>query len=167
MIFRTGIICMFTLLYAAAGHGQEIGSISSTPVDPSFERYSTPANKGKNGFLEKYKLSIGTLYKSHHFNDGDYNETHDGIYLNVEGWSFGTFKNSGNVQSLFLTYNPLLYQRESLQVNLVAGLADGYRDWDLAQGDYLPILGVSAKWHLLKTVVSYDVIAFGLELPLN
>jgi hypothetical protein len=58
----------------------------------------------------------------------------------------GTYENSGNVQSDFVTYNPNLYRRKSLEVNLVTGVADGYEGWDYAQNGYLPILGVSAKW---------------------
>ena len=87
--------------------------------------------------------------------------------MSVEGWSVGTYENSGNVQSVFVTYNPNLYRGKSLEVNLVAGVADGYEGWEYAQNGYLPILGVSAKWMNLKAMLSPDVVAFGVELPLN
>ena len=121
----------------------------------------------KMGLLETTKISLGTIYKSHHFNDDGYNETHNGIYLSVEGWSVGTYENSGNVDSVFVTYNPTLYRGNSVEVNLVTGVADGYEGWDYAKNGYLPILGVSARWLNLKAMLSPDLVAFGVELPLN
>ena len=49
----------------------------------------------------------------------------------------------------------------------MTGVADGYEDWDYAQNGYLPILGVSAKWMNLKAMLSPDLVAFGVEVPLN
>jgi len=69
---------------------------------------------------------------------------HDGVYININKWSAGTYKNSADVQSMFVTYNPNLYRNESFKINLVVGVANGYEGWEYAQGDYLPILGVSA-----------------------
>jgi hypothetical protein len=79
----------------------------------------------------------------------------------------GTYENSGNVQSTFVTYNPHLYRDKSLEINLVTGMADGYEGWDYNQNGYLPILGVSAKWMNIKAMLSPHLVAFGLELPLN
>ena len=112
-------------------------------------------------------MTVGTIIRSLHFNNDGYNESHNGIYVSIEKWSIGTFNNSSNVQSVFVTYNPELYRRSSLKISLVTGVADGYEGWNYAQGDYLPMLGVSAQWMNLKTVLSYDVVAFGFELPLN
>jgi hypothetical protein len=52
-------------------------------------------------------------------------------------------------------------------MNLLAGLANGYEGWENAQGDYLLILGVSTQLGYLKTVLSPDAIALGVEFPLN
>jgi hypothetical protein len=41
--------------------------------------------------METTKISLGTIYKSHHFNNDADNETHNGIYVNVAGWSLGTY----------------------------------------------------------------------------
>ncbi len=92
---------------------------------------------------------------------------HDGVYINNNKWSAGTYKNSADVQSMFVTYNPNLYRNESFKINLVVGVANGYEGWEYAQGDYLPILGVSAQWGYLKTVLAPDALAFGIGLPLN
>jgi len=87
--------------------------------------------------------------------------------VSVEGWSVGTYENSGNVQCTFVTYNPNLYRGHSVEVNLVAGVADGHEGWDYTQDGYLPIVGVSAKWMNMKAMLSTSLVAFGLELPLN
>ena len=55
----------------------------------------------------------------------------------------------------------------SFKVNLVARIADGYEGWEYAQGDYLPVLGVSAQWTYLKTMLGPDALSFGFELLLN
>ena len=115
-------------------------------------------------------MSIGTVLKSYHFakyDYHDYNETHNGVYININKWSAGTYKNSSDVQSTFVTYNPNLYRKELFEVNLVVGIANGYEGWEYAQGDYLPVLGVSAQWKYLKTMLGPDAIAFGIELSLN
>ena len=123
-------------------------------------------NRGE-GLLATSDVAIGTILTSHHFDNEDYNETHNGIYLSIDEWTLGTYKNSGNDQSNFVTYNSEIYRKHQLEVDLVIGLADGYGDWELARGEYLPILGFSTKWTYFKTMMSYDVVAFGLELPLN
>ena len=146
--------------------GQEAYYISSNALQLESDAY-LPAVNVRRGLLETTKITVGTIYKSHHFEDENYNESHNGIYLSVANWSVGTYKNSGNVQSVFVTYNSNLYQTKSLQVDLVAGLADGYQDWPYAQDDYLPILGVSARWMNLKAMFSPAVLTFGVELPLN
>ena len=155
------------LLVTGVSKGYEYDSISNNAVNLGSDSYSMSAKSKNRGLLETTKISVGTIYKSHHFNSDDYNETHNGIYLNVEQWSLGTYENSGNVQSIFVTYNPNLYQSKSLEVNLVAGVADGYEGWKYAQNGLLPVLGVSARWMNLKTMLSPDVVAFGIELPLN
>ena len=124
----------------------------------------------KKGYLEEAEMSIGTILKSYHFSKydyHDYNETHNGLYINMNNWSAGTYRNSSDVQSTFVTYNPNLYRKASIKINLVTGVANGYEGWEHAQGDYLLVLGVSAQWKYLKTVLVPDSVAFGLEFPLN
>jgi hypothetical protein len=163
------ILSVTLMLYTGVSQGYEFDSISSNSLDLGSNAYHIPVTQQKNGLLETTKLFLGTIYKSHHFDDGDYdyNETHNGIYVSVERWSVGTYENSGNVQSSFVTYNPRLYHNNSLEVNLVTGVADGYEGWDYNQNGYLPILGVSAKWMNIKAMLSPHLVAFGLELPLN
>jgi hypothetical protein len=161
------ILAIFLLLHSGSSNALENGDISDGSLNFQLDAYHLPVSKARNGFLETTKMKLGTIYKSHHFNDEGYNETHNGIYLGVANWAVGTYKNSGYKQSYFVTYNSQLYQHKSLKVNLVTGVADGYRGWNLAQGDYLPVMGVSAQWMYLKTMISYDVLAFGVELPLN
>lgn len=163
------ILVIVQLLYAGVVKGEENDIITTAALNIDLEPYRVPSSnrQGQRGYLEEARIRIGTILKSHHFTSDDYNETHDGIYLSVENWSLGTYRNSGDVQSTFITYNPRLYRSRSLEINLVAGVADGYEDWELAQGEYLPLLGVSAQWMYLRTMLSYDVVAFGFELPLN
>ena len=89
------------------------------------------------------------------------------MYININKWSAGTYKNSSDVQSTFVTYNPNLYRNKSFKINLVAGIANGYEGWEYAQGDYLPVMGVSAQWKYLTTMLLPETIAFGFELLLN
>ena len=155
------------MFYSGVAMGEKSEPITTAALDLDIDAYQAPSLNRQRGYLEATRISIGTILKSHHFNNRDYNETHDGIYLSVEDWSLGTYRNSGNVQSTFLTYNPSLYHSRSLEVNMVAGVADGYQGWEFAQGDYLPLVGVSAQWMGLRAMLSYDVVAFGFELPLN
>ncbi len=161
------VVTVAFLLNTGVCKGYEFDSISSNSLDLGSNQYELSVTKRKKGLLETTKISLGTIYKSHHFDNGDYNETHHGIYLSIEGWSLGTYENSGNAQSVFLTYNPNLYRRNSVEVDLVTGVADGYEGWDYARNGYLPILGVSAKWMSLKAMLSPHLLAFGFELPLN
>ena len=161
------IIAIAGLMYAGIAQGEQGDVITTAALNLELDPYQVPSTSRQRGYLEEARISIGTILKSHHFTNDDYNETHDGIYLSVENWSLGTYRNSGDVQSTFITYNPRLYRSRSLEINLIAGVADGYEDWELAQGEYLPLLGVSAQWMYLRTMLSYDVIAFGFELPLN
>jgi len=161
------ILSLTLLLYTGVSKGYEYDSISSNSLGLGSNAYHFSVTEQKKGLLETTKIYLGTIYKSHHFNGDDYNETHNGIYMSVERWSVGTYENSSNVQSVFVTYNRNLYREKSLEVNLVTGVADGYEGWNYAQNGYLPILGVSAKWMNLKAMLSPDLVAFGVELPLN
>ena len=162
------LVVIGLLMYTGVSYGKEGDTITTSALNLNIDQYRLPSPTRKRGYLEETRISIGTILKSHHFdNNHNYNENQDGIYLRVENWSLGTYRNSGNVQSTFVTYNPVLYRNRSMQVNLVAGMADGYEGWELAQGEYLPLLGASAQWMYLRTMVSLDVVAFGFELPLN
>ena len=156
--------------FAADNEGPE--KISTSALDKSTQPYISPksSSTSKNGFLEENKIAIGTILTSRHFKKYDYydyNETHNGAYLTLNRWSTGAFTNSAGEQSIFVTYNPELYQNRSLMVNMVTGVANGYKGWENAQGDYVAILGVSAQWMFLKTMLTYDSVTFGMEVPLN
>ncbi len=155
---------------AAVNDGDENADIVTSALDLDTTPYGNPVRSSRTtkGFLENTEIAIGTILKSHHFDDEyDYNESHDGLYININRWSVGTYTNSSYSRSHFITYNSPLYRSRSLTVNFVTGVANGYEGWEHAQGDYLPIVGASARWSYLKAMLSYDVVAVGLELPLN
>ena len=168
------IIFVAVSLYTGASKGEGNAefhtSVVSLEIEPYRSTNSSSTSNLKKGFLEENKIAIGTILKSHHFDKYDYHdyqESHNGVYININKWSTGTYRNSADAQSIFITYNPNLYRKKSFMVNLVTGVANGYDGWQYSQGDYMPILGVSAQWTYLKTMLSYDAVAFGLELPLN
>lgn len=154
-------------LFPGVVKGQELGDNPALVAGFDIDPLRMTLLDNRRGYLETAKISVGTILRSRHFSTRDFNETHHGIYLNLDRWSIGTYRNSGDEQSAFVTYNPELYRKESFAINLVAGVADGYEGWNLAQDEYLPILGVSANWMNLRTLLSFDVVAFGFELPLN
>ena len=161
-------------LYTSASQGEADTDIVTSALSPEFDAYisSYPAStrSSTKGFLEETKMAVGVLLTSHHFkkyDDYDYQESNNGIYLNIESWSTGTYRNSADEQSAFVAYNSNLYKNGLFQVGLVTGIANGYDGWQNAQGDYMPILGFSTQWAYLKTILSYDALALGIELPLN
>ena len=169
------LLLIAVLPHMVFAEGVKVASIS---IGDDFTRMEVPdhrpvtalASSFNEGVLQQTELAIGTILKSYHFSKYDYydyNETHNGIYLNVNRWSAGTYMNSSNIQSVFVSYNPNLYSNESFKINMVAGVANGYEGWEYAQGDYVPVLGFSAQWKSLKTVLLPDGVAFGVELPLN
>ncbi len=162
----SGLLIALSLLGGTC-RGEEYAQVSENSFNADINAYKAQMSIDKRGYLEKTRLSIGTIVKSHHFKRADYNETHNGIYLSIDRWSIGSYLNSGYEQSTFVTYNPQLYRSRSLNVNLVAGVADGYEGWEYAQHGYLPIVGVTAQWMYLKTMLSFDLVALGFELPLN
>ena len=170
------LLILFVALSFNAGAAENGDSedLSTSALDPAIAPYISPISSSppERGFLEENTLAIGAIVKSHHFDKDkydyhDYNEYHNGVYLSINRWSTGTYINSADERSVFVTYNPELYQDRSFMVKLVTGLANGYEGWENAQGDYLVILGVSAQWTFLKTVLSYDSVIFGMEVPLN
>jgi hypothetical protein len=161
------LLSLVLSFYAGVSQGQEFDNFSTSALEIETGLIRLPVLNKKKGLLEVTDLAIGTLLKSHHFNDNGYNESHNGIYLNIDNWSVGTYKNSADVQSSFVTYNSKIYNKRRFELDLVYGVANGYEGWKLAQDDYLPIMGFSAQWTYLKAMLSYDVVAFGLELPLN
>jgi hypothetical protein len=166
------ILLVSVSLNTGASAGEENADISTSALSLEIEPYRLPKtlSPSDRGYLEETKIAIGTIVKSHHFKKydyHDYNDSHNGVYISINRWSTGTFTNSADVQSTFITYNPNVYKKKSFEVNLVAGVANGYDGWENAQGDYLPILGVSARWAFLKAMLSYDAVTFGIELQLN
>lgn len=167
-------LCLALSFGAFANDPTTGDGISTTALNPEALAKIGPTMKSApgSGFLDNNKIAVGTILRSHHFDKDrydyhDYNETHNGVYLNVNRWSTGTFINSADERSVFVTYNPNVYRKESFAVNMVAGIANGYEGWENSQGDYLLIVGVSAQWKILKTIVSPDAVAFGFEVPLN
>lgn len=154
-------------LVAGTCQADEAIQLAANTFSGDINAYRAQISVDKRSYLEKTKLAIGTILKSHHFARNDYNETHNGIYLNIDRWSVGSYLNSGYEQSVFVTYNPSLYASRSLDVNLVAGVANGYEGWEYSQNGYLPIVGVSAQYMYVKTMLSFDLVAVGFELPLN
>lgn len=153
-----------------AGISQAVGYDQYTDEYQGFDSgafHLTLLNRGE-GLLETSDVSLGTILSSHHFsNQEDYNETHNGVYLSVDQWSVGSYRNSGDVHSTFVTYNSEVYRNRQIEVELVLGVADGYEGWKVASNGYMPIVGFSTRWTYFKTMMSYDVVAFGLEMPLN
>jgi len=173
-------ISLFILLVALSPHmvsaeGVDVAGVSTVDnitlaANTIQSPVTAPVLNLNRGYLEETEIAIGTILKSYHFNKydyHDYNESHGGVYINLNKWSAGSYKNSADVQSTFVTYNPSLYRNQSFKVNLVTGVANGYEGWEHAQGDYLLVLGVSAQWKYLKTMLAPDALAFGIELPLN
>ena len=166
---NVSILFIALSLFTGASEGQDTDSLTTSALDPEINLYHSRILTNKKGYLEKTKIAMGTILKSHHFDTEDYNESHNGIYLSIDKWSIGTYKNSIDVQSTFVSYNPKIFstKSKSLKVGLVVGVADGYEAYSHAQGDYMPILGVSALWMSINTILSYDMVAFGFEIPLN
>lgn len=171
------IVFLSLLLIAVApnmvfAEGVKVASIA---IGDNFARTEVPGHRpvtalaaGFNeGYLQHNEMAIGTILTSYHFSNNNSNETHDGIYLSMNEWSAGTFINSVNNQSVAVTYNRKLYRNELFKVSMVTGIANGYEGVDYAQGDYLPILGVSAQWGYLRSTLLPNAVAFGIELPLN
>lgn len=162
-------------LVASANGIEEEAETTLGALSPEIEIYNGSNQampRTSEGLLEDISIAIGTILKSHHFDKDkydyhDYNESHDGVYLRINDWSAGTYINSADARSVFLTYHASLYRSNSIMVDLVSGVANGYEGWENAQGDYLPILGVSAQWMYLKSILTYEAVTLGLELPLN
>ena len=140
-------------------------NLASEPYEQ--QRVTVTATSSKKGILEESEMAIGTILNSHHFSSYDFNETHGGMYISMNQWTVGTFLNSIDEQSVMVTYNSNLYKKESFKVDLVAGLANGYERMQYDINGYLPILGVSAQWKYLKTVLMPNAVVIGIELPLN
>ncbi len=160
-------LVMSLSLYSGIVKGQNVGGYAPDTLNLGIESIRQLGTETRRGYLEETEIAFGTILKSHHFVSGDFNETHNGAYLRVDRWTLGTYSNSLDVQSTFVTYNPKIYSKRSLEVNLVAGIANGYDGSEYAQGDYLPMLGIGAQWMNLTAVVQYGVVAVGIELPLN
>lgn len=170
-------LCIFLVsisLNAVASDETNNSETEVSALSPELEPYDSSATVSPSSkkALENSDIAIGTILKSYHFDKDkydyhDYNESHDGIYIVVNRWSAGTYINSANERSVFVTYNSNLYRSNSIAVDFTSGIANGYEGWENAQGDYLPILGFSAQLTYLKTFLTYDAVTFGIELPLN
>lgn len=172
------ILLAALILHAASAQQAQAGVFSESDVvsiidDSTVDNEIYPlqvtvsTDSSKKGILEESEMAIGTIIDSYHFSDYNYNESHNGLYISMNQWTVGTFLNSVNEQSVMVTYDSNLYRKESFKVDLVAGLANGYERMEYAQNGYLPLLGVSAQWRFLKTVLLPNAVAFGIELPLN
>ena len=119
------------------------------------------------GYLEESNVAVGTIMKSHHFSAYNYNETHNGIYLNINRWSLGRYTNSVNQRSTVITYNNSLFKKKSFEIKSVVGMATGYKRMKNSYGDVLPMVGLSAQYMYFKGVLMPDTIVLGVEIPLN
>jgi len=119
------------------------------------------------GFLEESDIAVGTIMKSHHFSNLNLNETHNGLYININRWSLGRYLNSINQQSTIITHNTQWYKKESFIVKSLVGAATGYAGQKYAFGDVLPVIGMSAQYGYFKGVIIPDAIVLGIEIPLN
>src|SRR5210317_2000889 len=109
------------MLCAGTGKAYDFDGMSASATSHRSDYFLASSLNQEKGLLETTKITLGTIYKSRHFSNAGYNETHNGIYLSAAGWTLGTYMNSGNVQSNFVTYNPSLYRKRYLEVNMVAG----------------------------------------------
>ena len=76
--------------------------------------------------LEAFALNLGLW--SHHWRDGDYNETHDLIGVEVGDYSIATFQNSYNLETWLVTKRMSETCSGRLCQEWQAGLVHGYRD---------------------------------------
>jgi len=90
----------------------------------------------EESFLDRHEISIGYAPFAKHFNadDKDYNETVNAIFLSMDQWFIGTFKNSHYDQTVAGGYNfrtpkwKPLKNNFFLRANLYLGLMYGYDD---------------------------------------
>ena len=61
------VLLMFFSLYMGAGQGQEIVVVTTVNSQHEINPYALPSSGNEKGFLEKTKLAVGALIKSHHF----------------------------------------------------------------------------------------------------
>ncbi len=121
------------------------------------------------GYLEESDVALGTIMRSHHFSDYDYNETHQGLYLSINNWSVGRYTNSFNKSSTVITHNTEWYRNRAFEIRSIEGAATGYEG---QKYDGLRVLAgnlyVEARWpvdHQLRVIP--DAIVFGIAFPLN
>ena len=114
-----GVLVLLSLI-TGTGHGQDISVLTSGIDELQFNAYRIPVLNEKKAHLESAKLAVGTILRSVHYSKQagqDFNETHNGIYLNVNNWSVGTFTNSSNRQSVFITHNTSLYRKNAFTID--------------------------------------------------
>lgn len=63
---------------------------------------------------------------SHHFSDGDHNETHDYFGLRVDGYTVGTFNNSYNQRTYLATYYVKALEWNYIELGTQLGITYGY-----------------------------------------
>ena len=161
------LLVILLTLYSAPGMAQEF-PYTPASVDDEFGNLIRLSLYGEQeAYLQRKQISMGTILKSVHFSDEEFNESHTGIYFEVDNWSVGTYENSYYRDSAFVTYNSEFYNSRGLKFSFVAGLADGYRNHSMAQDDYLPILGLGAQVKNFKAMLIYDVLVLGLEFRMN
>ena len=119
------------------------------------------------GYLEESDVALGTIMRSHHFSDYDYNETHQGLYLSINNWSVGRYTNSYSRSSTVITHNMEWSRNKSFVIKSLLGAATGYQGQRFALGDVLPVIGMSAQYGYFRGVIIPDAVIFGIELPLN
>ena len=106
------LLVLVFALHAGVSQGQDFDHFSTSDPNLEIDLFRVSILNLKKGYLETAELAIGTILKSHHFNNDGFNQTHNGLYLSVDRWSLGTYKNSSDVQSSFVTYNSKIYKKK-------------------------------------------------------
>jgi len=110
-------------------------------------------------------ISIATISYSIHRDacgqDCQYNEKHGGLFLGINGWVVGEFKNSYGNRSVAVGHEWKLGTWQDLEFSGALLLANHYREDDNSRGDYLLIPTLSMDFPIignLKIRTSYAVV---------
>ena len=106
-------------------------------------------------------VKIGTMNYSYHYDrSDDWNETHNGIFLQVDNWTVGTYENSEWHRSQYVAYSAPI--ADSKYFEWTVGGATGYEKLPV-----MPLVGVKATYHYVYSLITPTVIAVGLSIPIG
>ena len=116
---------------------------------------------------------FGIILMSHHFkptymNKRKHNEENPGVYYENSGWRFGTYTNSHDKDSWFVSKHIYYNLPAGFQVGAFFGFATGYpkSPWEAA-GELLPVGGVQLNIPIYQRVqaeISLNPAVVGLSL---